>query len=117
MIASKSFTTYGSARSTREVGKEVSGVKTTRLALTFFWLGAVLVLPGIPFALRDRKLRPLWVTLALVIFAVYLVVWSNAHYAAPATCLVFALVVQSLRHLRTIRSSRFAWGKALSRAA
>jgi hypothetical protein len=97
--------------------KEVSGVKTTRLALTFFWLGAVLAIPGIPFALRDRKLRSLWVTLALVIFAVYLVVWSNAHYAAPATCLVFALVVQSLRHLRTMRTSRFAWGKALARSS
>jgi hypothetical protein len=97
--------------------EEVSGVKTTRLALTFFWLGAVLAVPGIPFALRDRKLRALWVTLALVIFAVYLVVWSNAHYAAPVTCLVFALVVQSLRHLRTMRTSRFAWGKALARSS
>jgi hypothetical protein len=97
--------------------KDVSATKTERLALTFFWLGAVLAVPGLPFALRDRKLRALWVTLALVLVAVYLVVWSNAHYAAPVTCLVFALIVQSLRHLRTMGTSRFAWGKALARSA
>jgi len=33
------------------------------------------------------------------------------------TCLVFALIVQSLRYLRTMGTSRFAWGKALARAA
>jgi hypothetical protein len=97
--------------------KEVSTIKTERLALSFFWLGAVLAIPGLPFALRDRKLRALWITLALVLVAVYVVAWSNAHYAAPATCLVFALLVQSLRHLRTMGASRFAWGKALARAS
>ncbi|HWZ98622.1 MAG TPA: hypothetical protein VN025_12760 [Candidatus Dormibacteraeota bacterium] len=97
--------------------KEVSFTKTTRLASSFWWLGLALALPGLPFALRDRKFRTLWVTLALVLVAVYLVVWSNAHYAAPATCLYFALIVQSLRHLRTMTSFSFAWGKALARTA
>jgi len=96
---------------------EVSRTKTERLSLTFFWLGAVLAIPGLPFALRDGKLRVLWLTLAFVLIAVYLVVWSNAHYAAPATCLVFALIVQSLRHLRTMGTTRLAWGKALARAS
>jgi hypothetical protein len=45
------------------------------------------------------------------------VVFSNAHYVAPATCLIFALIVQSVRHLRTMRWGRFHWGKALARAA
>jgi hypothetical protein len=96
---------------------EVSQTKTERLSLTFFWLGGVLAIPGLPFALRDGKLRVLWLTLAFVLIAVYLVVWSNAHYAAPATCLVFALIVQSLRHLRTMGRTRFTWGKALARAS
>lgn len=94
----------------------VSLTKSIRFGSAFLWLGLVLVLPGLPFAFRDRKLRALWITLGCVVIAVYLVVWSNAHYAAPATCLIFALVAQSLRHLRTMRSPRFAWGKALSRA-
>jgi hypothetical protein len=96
---------------------QVSLTKTTRLGSAFCWLGLALALPGLPFALRDRKYRGLWITLASVLIAVYIVVWSNAHYAAPATCLFFALVVQSLRHLRTMHAARFAWGKALSRAA
>jgi len=96
---------------------DVSFVKTERLALTFFWLGALFAIPGLPFALRDRKLQALWFTLALVLIAVYLIVWSNAHYAAPVTCLLFALLVQSLRHLRTMGTMRFAWGKALARAS
>lgn len=95
---------------------EISLTKTTRLASSFFWPAALLALPGLPFALRDRKLAFLWVTLGLLLFAVYLVVWSNAHYAAPATCVVFALIVQSLRHLRTMRTGRFTWGRALVRA-
>jgi hypothetical protein len=95
---------------------DVSLTKTTRLASSFFWPAALLALPGLPFALRDRKLAFLWVTLGLLLVAVYLVVWSNAHYAAPATCVVFALIVQSLRHLRTMRTGCFTWGRALVRA-
>jgi len=95
----------------------VSLTKSTRFASAFCWLGLVLALPGLPSALRDRKLRALWLTLGCVVVAAYLVVWSNAHYIAPATCLFFALAVQSLRHLRTMGNLRLAWGKALSRAA
>ena len=95
----------------------VSLTKSMRFGSAFLWLGLVLVLPGLSFAFRDRKLRAIWITLGCVVIAVYLVVWSNAHYAAPATCLFFALVAQSLRHLRTMRSVHFPWGMGLSRAA
>src|SRR5579871_159267 len=95
---------------------EVSKTKTTRFASAFTWPALLLALPGIPFALRDRKVRVLWITLGLVTAALYAVVWSNAHYAAPATCLIYALIVQSLRHLRTMRAGKFAWGQALARA-
>jgi hypothetical protein len=96
---------------------DVSHTKTARFASAFCWLGMFLALPGLPFALRDRELRVLWITLGMVVIALYIVVWSNAHYAAPATCLFFALVVQSLRHVRSMHSGQFAWGRALSRAA
>ncbi len=94
----------------------VSHTKTVRFASAFCWLGLILALPGLPFALHDRKPRTLWIALGMVLIAVYVVVWSNAHYAAPATCLFFALVVQSLRHVRTMQIRQFAWGKALARA-
>lgn len=95
---------------------EVTKTKTVRFASAFVWPGLLLVLPGLPFALRDRKLRVFWITLALVFAAIYIIVWSNSHYAAPVTCLIFALFVQSFRHLRTMRSGKYLWGKALARA-
>jgi hypothetical protein len=95
----------------------VSSTKTTRLASAYLWWGLFLALPGLPFALRERKFSALWLTLLCVVIAIYAVVWSNAHYAAPATCLAIALILQSLRHLRTMGTKRFAWGKALARAA
>jgi hypothetical protein len=95
----------------------VSRTKTARLASAFLWWGLLLALPGLPFALRECKFFALWLTLFCVLVAVYIVVWSNAHYAAPATCLAFALVVQSLRHVRTMGMRRFVWGKAIARAA
>ncbi len=95
---------------------EVTKTKTVRFASAFVWPGLLLALPGLPFVLRDRKLRVFGATLTLVFTAIYIVVWSNSHYAAPVTCLIFALFVQSLRHLRTMRSGKFEWGKALARA-
>ncbi len=95
---------------------EVSKTKTARFASAFLWVGLFFALPGLPFVLRGQKLRVLWLTLGLVFVAMYIVVWSNSHYAAPVTCLIFALFVQSLRHLRTMYMAKFEWGKALSRA-
>lgn len=95
----------------------VSVTKTIRFCSAFCWPGLLLLLPGLPFALRDKKLLLLWFTLAILVPALYMVVWSNAHYAAPATCVFFALVVQSLRHTRTMGFTRFAWGKAFARTA
>ncbi|MBS1839307.1 MAG: hypothetical protein JSS69_05830 [Acidobacteria bacterium] len=96
--------------------REISNTKTTRLASAFLWQGLVLVLPGLFPALRDKKFRVFWVALLCITVSVYAVVWSNAHYAAPATCLIFALITLSLRYLRTLGNKRFALGKALSRA-
>jgi hypothetical protein len=41
-------------------------------------------------------------------------IWSMPHYAAPVTCAVFLLVVQAIRHLRTMRLARRPIGIALS---
>jgi len=94
----------------------VSEEKVIRCGLTYFWVGELLLLPVIPFLFRDRKMRLLLVTFAIVTAGVFVVIWSNAHYAAPLTCVVFALAVQGLRHLRTFRLGGRAVGVALSRA-
>ena len=90
--------------------------KLGRCAITFFWVGELLALPAIPFLFRDRKMRLLLLTLLLVTLGVFAVIWSNAHYAAPVTCVIFALSVQAMRHLRTMRLRQRAVGVALSRA-
>ena len=40
----------------------------------------------------------------------------HAHYAAPITCVLYLLVVQTIRHLRTMRIGTRPVGLALSRA-
>jgi hypothetical protein len=94
----------------------VTWEKIFRGGVNYFWMGLLLALPGIPFALRDRKMRLPLVVLAMVIGGVCVVVWSAAHYAAPITCAIFLLIVQAVRHLRTMRWRGRAVGVALSRA-
>ena len=94
----------------------VTREKVVRYGLTYFWIGALLTLPAIPSLFRDRKMRLLLITFLLVTAGALVVIWSNAHYAAPLTCLVFALIVQAIRYLRTFRIKARPVGIALSRA-
>jgi len=94
----------------------VSTEKLGRCAITYFWVGELLALPAIPFLFRDRKTRLLIVTFLLVTVGVFAVIWSNAHYAAPVTCVILALTAQAIRHLRTMRIGHRPVGVALSRA-
>jgi hypothetical protein len=95
----------------------VSQEKINRGGHTFFWWGVVLLAPGVPFILRDKKMRLLLATIVIGALGIFAVIWSFAHYAAPFTCVIVALLVQSIRHLRTINISTFRLGRWLSRAA
>jgi hypothetical protein len=44
------------------------------------------------------------------------VIWSNAHYAAPFTVVLVTLLVQAIRYLRTMRLGGRPIGTALARA-
>ena len=95
----------------------VSKEKFNRGGHAFFWWGVVLLAPGVLFILRDKKMRLLLATIVIGALGVFSVIWSFAHYAAPFTCVIVALLVQSIRHLRTINISTFRLGRWLSRAA
>jgi hypothetical protein len=56
----------------------------------------------VPLLFRDRKMRLLLASLLLGTLGVFAVVWGHPHYAAPLVCVVFALVVQTMRHLNTV---------------
>jgi hypothetical protein len=93
----------------------VTAEKVARLGVVLFWPGALFLLPAIPLALRDRKMRLLLVTLLVCVAGVFVVIWSAPHYAAPVTCVVYALLVQAVRHLRLMKWKTRAVGVALSR--
>jgi len=94
----------------------VTREKVVRYGLTYFWIGALLALPALPGLFRDRKMRLLLITFMLVSAGAVVVIWSNAHYAAPLTCIVVALIVQAVRYLRTVRIRAWPVGTALARA-
>jgi len=96
--------------------RDVTAEKLARMGVEFFWPGVLFLLPAIPFAFRDRKMRLLLVTLFLCLAGVFAVIWSAPHYAAPATCVIYALLVQAVRHLRTMEWKGRQVGVALSRA-
>jgi hypothetical protein len=56
------------------------------------------------------------VTFFLCFAGVFAVIWSAPHYAAPLTCIIYALLAQSVRHLRTMKCKARPVGVALSRA-
>jgi hypothetical protein len=95
--------------------RRVTVEKAGRFAVTYFWMGELLALPAIPLLFRDRRMRLLLAMFAVVTAGVFVVIWSNAHYAAPLTCVVFALGVQAIRHLRTMHIGVRPIGVALSR--
>jgi hypothetical protein len=83
---------------------------------TFFWPACWVLLPWALFVYRDTRLRVVLLALLATVLGYCLVVWPGPHYLAPAAAAWFALLVQSIRHLRTLRIRRRPIGAALSRA-
>jgi hypothetical protein len=97
----------------RDVSK-VTSEKLTRSGSTYFWWGALLVLPGLPFVFFDRRMRLPLLVFLLGTAGFLVLIWSMPHYAAALTCVIFLLIVQAIRHLRTIRLRVHPLGVALS---
>jgi len=95
----------------------VSLEKLTRSGSTYFWWGALYLLPGLVFVYRDRKMRLPLLIFGLCATGFLATIWSFPHYASPATCVIFLLLVQAIRHLRTIRVAGRPFGAALACAA
>ena len=67
-----------------------------------FFIGPALTLPLLllPQALRDRRTRFLVLACGVSLIGLLIEVYFSLHYAAPMTCLMLALILQSARHLR-----------------
>jgi hypothetical protein len=97
--------------------RAVSRLKLVRLNSVFLWPAAILLLPALVMVFRDRRVRFLLVVFLVVMPGIFAAVWSNPHYASPLTCVIFALLVQSIRHLRAWRVSGRPVGVAVATAA
>lgn len=83
-----------------------------------FYVGAALALPLLmsPLLLRDRRMRWLLITLGVVMLGAFMETWFDPHYIAPATALIYALVLQSMRHLYVWKRRGRSVGQQLARA-
>ncbi|MGH9718729.1 MAG: hypothetical protein ACRD8O_00830 [Bryobacteraceae bacterium] len=82
-----------------------------------FYLGPALTVPLVmlPRVVKDRRLKPLvWIGI-VCLFGLSLNAWFYAHYAAPIVALLFALIVQAIRHLRALDRTT-GRGRFLARA-
>jgi hypothetical protein len=95
--------------------KTVFQDKWEHCSLAFLWPACWMLLPGVFFLHRDTRFRLLLFTLLAVLLGYCLVVWPGPHYLAPAAAILFAALVQSIRHLRTIRIFGRPIGAVLSR--
>ena len=88
------------------------------LQLWRFYLGPALSLPLIafPWILRDRRMR--LALLAGFVFCLGWLIetWTFPHYVAPATGLVYLVLVQCMRHLRQWRRDAAPVGQYLVRS-
>jgi hypothetical protein len=75
------------------------------LLVWMFFIGPVLTIPlfALRWVLRDKRMRPLVITGTVGAIGMELVIYFAPHYAAPFTCIILALLVQGLRHLRAWR--------------
>jgi hypothetical protein len=83
-----------------------------------FYLAPVLTVPLflLPRVLRDRRIRLLLIAGAVGLAGSALVIFFNIHYVAPIVPVILAVVVQGMRHLRTLRWEGRPAGLFLARA-
>jgi len=83
-----------------------------------FYIGPLLTIPlfTLPWILRDRRIRLLLIAGAISLAGSAIVIYFMPHYIAPVTCVIVAVVVQGMRHLRAWRWQGKASGLFLTRA-
>jgi hypothetical protein len=83
-----------------------------------FYCGPLFTIPllAFPWLWRDRKMRFPLIAGAFFLLGLAVETWTMPHYVAPATGLIYLLLLQSMRHLRLWRRRGQQTGVALVRA-
>jgi hypothetical protein len=90
-------------------------VDLTKVTYFFMWPELLVPFVALPWLLWDRRIRFLILQCVICITGMLVVPWSQAHYMAPLTATLFALVTQAIRHLRQFRHEGRAVGIGFSR--
>jgi hypothetical protein len=83
-----------------------------------FFLGPALTIPllAFPWVIRDRRMRFPLIAAGVFVLGLAVQTWTAPHYFAPATCIVYMVLLQCMRHLRFWRPHGKPFGAALVRA-
>jgi hypothetical protein len=92
-----------------QAGRTVSGfLRHAGAKIRLFWmvfLGPALTIPllAIPSVIRDSKMRFPLLAVSAFLLGLTVEIWTFPHYFAPATGLLYLIVVQCMRHMRLWR--------------
>ena len=108
----------GHARQLHTLGGVLSNTGTEIFTAAMFFFGVILLIPllWLPLALRDRRVRFLAITGAWLAAGVLANKWLLPHYLAPATALLYAFLIQSMRHMRQALCGGRPGGRFLAHA-
>ncbi|GAC1636890.1 MAG: hypothetical protein NVS9B14_16280 [Candidatus Acidiferrum sp.] len=95
--------------------KAVTLRKVRLFATLYLWWDLVLVVPALYFLIKRKKLYLLCAAFVSTIAAFLCLAWVLPHYIAPAVCIVFAIIVTAIRHLRLCEPRGLQLGVFLSR--
>lgn len=93
---------YWSKNRINSVGRAArhTGIIVSKFVYFFCWPELCVPFIALPWILRDRRVRYLILQFGLCFLGWYSIIWFLPHYAAPATVIIFALLIQAIRHLR-----------------
>ena len=112
----RAYTIKNRVNSFGSAAKHIVVVILSKFVYFFLWPELCVALLAAPWMLRDRRPRYLMIQFALSFLGWFSVVWFLPHYAAPATAIIFALLVQCTRHLRRWQFHGRPVGIGLTRA-
>jgi hypothetical protein len=83
-----------------------------------FYLGPLLTIPllALPWIVQDRRMRLPLAVCGVMIAGFAVQTWTLPHYFAPATGVLYLLLVQGLRHIWQLRGGASDAGRAIVRA-
>ena len=97
--------------------RDVEGTKFNVYYEFFVWPMMILIVPAILRMIRSRRMRILAISMLAVYVALMTESWlPHGHYAAPALCVIIAVVLYGLRLFQTWHPRKLPVGPMLVRA-